>query len=1411
MSSSESSLKPVEQKFISLLNEGPISYSMFRGSDFVIELANDEALKLWGKDKNVIGKKLTEALPELIGQPYLKIMQDVYHTGITYEGKENLAYLKKEGALTPVYVNFMYKAVEEETGKDRRILCVGYDVTEQVTSRKIITEAEERARLTIDSANLGNFDLNLLTGEHVFSERFRSIMGFDDGPVSTDAMRNAVHPDDVAIIQKAREDIHSKRQFNYNLRIVLPDKNIRGIHAQASLLVNEHGQPARLIGVLKDITSELENAKALAESEERFRNTVSQAPVGIAILRGPHFRIEMVNKAYLQLVDKTEEELIGNKLFDCLPEITPIVEPLMRQVMETGMAYHAPELEVMLRRAGKKENAFFNLAYEPMRESDGRISGIMVVANEVTEQVNSRFILSQGEKQFRKMVMESPIAMTIIKGPDFIIEMANQTMIKNIWRKDEKEVIGKSILKAFPELEGQQFPDLLRRVMSTKTPYRENEAVAYVAGDDGMKKFYLDFEYAPLFDTAHEVSGIIITVYDVTQKVELRQQIMESADRLQMATDDTKLATWDLDLNTRHIFHSPQLAEFFGHDKSSKLTHQQMLDQAHPDDRKNIIEKAFEKALETGFYNYEARIIRTDKHICWIKTSGKIYFDPQGKPLRMLGTMMDITEQRLQDENISRLAAIVQSTSDGIIVVNLDRTITNWNDSAARIFGYREEEIIGMPITTLIPKDLWYQEDEIFEEILKNKPIEHLQTKRKHKTGALIDISLSISPIKDKQGNIISISKIARDISKQKSIERLVSDNEERLKILVEASELGTWELDIAANQVQYSPRFLLFMGYSETEKPSYNEIKQRIHPDDLKIRELAFQRAAETGILNYTSRLIWRDGSLHWMDVKGKVLYDEYNKPLKIIGTIRDLTEDKRKQQKIAESELRLRTAALSSELGTWDYDPKTEVLRWDEASRKLFGVDANAQVTIDLFWEKMHANDRPAALERMLAALNPDIATNYEAEYRITGLPGNELRWIHAKGKAFFDEERIPYHFSGTVLDITEKRLALEELKDSEQKFRLLADSMPQLIWTGDVNGHLNYFNRSVYHYSGLSPEQIAETGWLQIVHPDEREENMRLWMDSVKNGKDFLFEHRFKTRDGEYRWQLSRAIPQKDHAGNIQMWVGTSTDIHDQKTFSKDLEIKVQERTKDLQQANQELKRMNEELASFAYVSSHDLQEPLRKIQTFANRIAEKEQLSDSGRDYFRRMQDASQRMHLLIEDLLAYSRTSTTEKIFEKTDLNTLLDDVKHDLEQAIKEKQANIESAGLPELNIIPFQFRQLFTNILSNALKFSKQDVPSVIHVSSEKVQGSELEHQELDQSKTYYHIQFRDNGIGFSPEYNARIFEVFQRLHGKHEYKGTGLGLAICKKIMVNHHGSISAVGESGVGATFHIYIPVS
>ena len=272
----------------------------------------------------------------------------------------------------------------------------------------------------------------------------------------------------------------------------------------------------------------------------------------------------------------------------------------------------------------------------------------------------------------------------------------------------------------------------------------------------------------------------------------------------------------------------------------------------------------------------------------------------------------------------------------------------------------------------------------------------------------------------------------------------------------------------------------------------------------------------------------------------------------------------------------------------------------------------------------------------------------------------------------------------------------------------------------------------------------------------------------------------------------------------AHDITQRIHTEQELMEQKALAEMLVETLEKRNKDLQ-------KTNEELSSFAYVASHDLQEPLRKIQIFSKRItdSEFEVLSDTAKDYFNRMKSAAERMQNLIEDLLTYSRTGSMERTLQKIHLKDLVEEVKEDLKDNISQKSVTIEANDLCECSVIPFQFRQLLSNLISNSIKFSKPDVPPRIEIKSTIAKGSELGETELDPDKEYCHVHVSDNGIGFDPEFNEQIFGLFQRLHGKNEYPGTGIGLSIVKKIIENHYGIIKANGEKGKGAEFDIYLP--
>jgi Bacteriophytochrome (light-regulated signal transduction histidine kinase) len=254
---------------------------------------------------------------------------------------------------------------------------------------------------------------------------------------------------------------------------------------------------------------------------------------------------------------------------------------------------------------------------------------------------------------------------------------------------------------------------------------------------------------------------------------------------------------------------------------------------------------------------------------------------------------------------------------------------------------------------------------------------------------------------------------------------------------------------------------------------------------------------------------------------------------------------------------------------------------------------------------------------------------------------------------------------------------------------------------------------------------------------------------------------------------------------------------------------LEQRVHERTLELQRANKELASSNDELQQFASVASHDLKEPLRKIYMFSNMLKENHfQNEGSAQLYIERIINSSERMIQLVNDLLSFSRLSV-ESTFENMDLNIVLNEVLADLELTIQEKKATLEIDELPKADVLPGQIRQVFQNILSNALKFSKPDVPCFISIGADMVQDKNAD-SPVDENGQWVRISIRDNGIGFNEKYLPKIFTIFQRLHTRKEYDGTGIGLAICKKIVEKHGGLITATSVENEGSTFIMVLPL-
>ncbi|QNM84961.1 CHASE3 domain-containing protein [Polaribacter pectinis] len=353
----------------------------------------------------------------------------------------------------------------------------------------------------------------------------------------------------------------------------------------------------------------------------------------------------------------------------------------------------------------------------------------------------------------------------------------------------------------------------------------------------------------------------------------------------------------------------------------------------------------------------------------------------------------------------------------------------------------------------------------------------------------------------------------------------------------------------------------------------------------------------------------------------------------------------------------------------------------------------------------------------------------------------------------------------------------------------------------WTLYLDDNRFEYSDNLYRLLGEQPQSFPSTieNFMEFVHPEDvKKLQKQVDRMMVEENLPFIY-YRIVQKNGNIRHfkAYGKVIVNNDQ----RKLLGTTADITD--------EI---ENYRLLEERNLELERNNKELSSFNHVASHDLQEPLRKIQTFISRLEDKESenLSEKGTLYLDRIKTAAARMRLLIDDLLQFSRTNKSEDVLEVTNMNILLENAKQELAENISEKNAKIIADAIPVIKVIPFQIQQLFTNLIGNSLKYSKDNKAPLITITHSKVKANSVSKLKNPKYNYYHRITFKDNGIGFDQEYAEKIFVLFSRLHNKNEYSGTGIGLSICKKIVENHQGFIFAESELDKGATFEVFLPL-
>jgi PAS domain S-box-containing protein len=607
-----------------------------------------------------------------------------------------------------------------------------------------------------------------------------------------------------------------------------------------------------------------------------------------------------------------------------------------------------------------------------------------------------------------------------------------------------------------------------------------------------------------------------------------------------------------------------------------------------------------------------------------VESAGKKFFT---------AVIRDITERKRSEEAWFRHASIVESSEDAIISKNLDGVITSWNAGAEQIFGYTEPEAVGQPITILIPRELLDEENNLLERLRVGERIKHYETIRVTKAGKKITVSLSISPLKDSTGRIVGGSKIARDITERKRAQETLRKSEERFRLAAQAGRMFAYEWDAATDKVVRSGDCTEVLGIAETAPFTGEQIFANVHPDDReKLTSTIAQLSTQKPYLQIRYRMLRPDGGVIWVERNSQAYFDDQGSLLRIAGMVTNITERKRAEDDVKESEQRFRLAAQVGKMYSYDWDVTTDVLVRSPEYVKILGDTEPVRFVRPQFLDKIHPDDLPRFVAA-IAGLNTEnpIGT---VTYRVL-LPGGATVWLKNSGRAFFDAEGRMLRVIGMVADVTDQKLAEESLRTSGERLRLAQQAARIGTFDWNIRTDVNTWTPELEAIYGLPPGGFGGThaAFEAMVHPDDRAMLRKLVDATLTTREVTQGEWRVVWPDGSIHWIAGRWQLFMDESGEPSRVLGVNADVTERKLAEHalaDITRKV------IAAQEQERSRIGREL--------HD--DINQRLAMLAVDLA---QLQEDPSDVQRRLQDIREEMAEVSNDVQALSHDLHSSKL------------------------------------------------------------------------------------------------------------------------------------------------------------------
>lgn len=678
-----------------------------------------------------------------------------------------------------------------------------------------------------------------------------------------------------------------------------------------------------------------------------------------------------------------------------------------------------------------------------------------------------------------------------------------------------------------------------------------------------------------------------------------------------------------------------------------------------------------------------------------------------------------------------------------------------------------------------------------------------------------------LTPLRDAEGNVYAALVTASDMTEIKKSEEKVKESNQKLTQAQRLAHLGSWEWNVQDNSIYWTDEIYSIFGVSQEEyEVTFENYLLLVHPDDRQfVIELVNQAIHSQIPFDFLHRIIQPSGQIRHVHAKGEITTNQHNETILITGTAQDITETVEMEHRLHQSEIRHHLMIDQIEDYAIIYMNDSGYIEdWNKGAEKIKGYKGEEIIGkhFSVFYPKEEQmNKLPEKILR-------EARKNKKAFHEGWSVRKDGSRfWASVLITALTGDKQCLFGFSKLTRDLTEQKIAEEQIKSQTAKVmeqnneleqinneladqkafaELLIEANPLMILSYDRDNKITTWNKESELRTKKKKSEVLGKNLFEVFPEYDNEEWLNASNSVLNKGKTLFFS---KVKLNNKGWGETYVIPLRNTRNQIIGLLSITKDITEA--------LKMNE---DIAQKNLDLEKMNQELASFSYIASHDLQEPLRKILTFSSRLMDKhkDKLTEESVTLMNKIESSAYRMKTLIQNLLDYSRLVSVENQMERTDLDEILHNVLNDFELMIEQKQAQILYKHLPVVHAIPLQMNQLFYNMLSNALKFTGENTNPVIEISCRELPAEEVtENAGLNPLLPYCEIIFRDNGIGFDQKFAEKIFITFQRLNSVNDYPGTGIGLALSKKIVANHSGLIYAHSEENKGSAFHIILPLN